>query len=347
MAENYKSQKEQIEAKLDEKFAERIRQRFQQKSVIRSARLVAENLKLYSWAINALSFLLAVYAVYFFASLYPTWKFAGLLFLGIALLASWEIGKRKSIIIFSEGILDQAKRGNLAMGVVVLFLLAGSMATTYYGGNRLVVEESSTPEQIHTSAIDSLSSLIAQAETDKNLMKSQTWKGVITRDARKQMAGLQKRIDFLLSEKLSLEQADRKENGNILVEHKSRIANFGLIFGAIGVLLDFVLIGFLFVAEKKEFEAFCLIEKSVPKRSLNVPNRSGNRSDKRQDTSKDKPVSVPNVAAHKRSIGFIKEPISVPNGRVCLSCGTDIQNRRSDAKYCSASCRKDYWAKNA
>ena len=346
MTTNYKDEKERIALTLDAKFAERIRERFEQKSVIRSSRILAERLKIYSWGINALSFALALYAVYYFTSLYGSWKFFALFTLGVVLLALWELAKRESIILFSMGVFNQEKRGNLAMGFVVLFLIGVSMTTTYYGGNKLVVEENNGPEQVHSSAIDSLSVLLSKAEADKELMKSQTWNGVIVRDARKQMSGLQERIDVLLSQKMELEQSDRDENGELKAEHESKMANLGIVFGGLGVLFDLVLIGFLSIAEKKEWEVFCLENNRpaiVPKRTVPVPKRSKNGTDNRSNISKDKGVTVPKIAAEKRSIGFFNEQIKIENKRSCLTCGTDISNRRSDAKFCSPSCRKDYW----
>lgn len=36
----------------------------------------------------------------------------------------------------------------------------------------------------------------------------------------------------------------------------------------------------------------------------------------------------------------------IQNKRSCENCDTDISNRRSDAKFCSNKCRKDYWEKH-
>jgi len=110
MDETYKNEKETIATTLDQQFAERVRKRFERKSVIRSARLLARQLKAWSWGANVISFLLAIYAVYYFTSLYPGWKFAGLFALGVLLLAAWEYSKRKSISMFSEGVFDDEKR---------------------------------------------------------------------------------------------------------------------------------------------------------------------------------------------------------------------------------------------
>jgi len=332
--------KEKVAITLDSDFAEKVRKRFAQKSIIRSARLLAQRLKITSWGINLFSFLLALYAVYYFAAIYSLWKAVGLFVIGVGLLAAWELAKRYCIINFFEGVYDERARQNILLGIPIVVLLGGSIATTYFGGEKLVIEESSSPEVVHNSQIDSLALLIAEAKADNELMKKQTWDGRIVRDARKQMNILQSRIDILIAEKIKLENRDLDSNDEIQESHKQRLTNFGVIFGGMGALADIALIILLGIAERKEWEVFCLIrsQSTQPVTNKRSPERLRTAKERVTDASK-----APKIAAEKRSIGFIKND----NNRSCLSCGTDISNRRSDAKYCSPTCRKTHWQAKA
>lgn len=347
-------EREQIERAKDDDFRQYIVKRFTQQSVIRSARRSAIRSKNVSWGANAFSYVLAIYAVYYFANLYDGWKFYFLMTLGVVILAAWEIGKRLSTIAFFEGAYNQAERGKMWAGLIMIVLVAGSMSATYYGGERLVVEETTGPKQVHDARIDSLSQMIAKAEADIQVMKKQTWRGKIVRDARAQITSLQSRVDNLIAERTRIEQRDEETNDGLGQEHKAKVTNLGFVFGGLGAIADLLLIGLLGFAEKKEWDVFCLTKKqtdaSVNRSENGTDNRStgtDNRSDnspKRSANRWQRPHKSAAVASAKSNpIGFkVQTDASVlPTARRCLNCGTDITHRRSDAKYCCSTCRKE------
>ena len=347
-------EREQIERAKDDDYKRYIFKRFANQSVIRSARISAARSKTASWLANAFSFLLAIYAVYYYAEMYAGWKFYALMAIGVFVLAIWEISKRLSSISFFEGFYNQAERDKMWAGVLLFALVAGSMAATYQGGSRLITEETSGPKLVHNTRIDSLSVLIAKAERDQQLMKNQTWRGKIVSDARKQIAALQKRTDLLIAQRLELENKDADENEGLGSEHESKMANLGIVFGGLGAIADIILIGLLGFAERKEWEVFCLSRSGANGTADGTvkndsANRSGNRSSRSvpEPTRQAKPAAQ--VAAAKPPIGFTlrTDASAGTNKRTCSNCGTDISHRRSDAKYCSPTCRKENWeAKN-
>lgn len=341
-------ERERIERAKDFDFRKQVVKRFAQQSVIRSARRSAIRSKNASWGANLFSYILATYAVYYFASLYAGWKFYFLMALGLSILAIWEVSKRMSAVAFFEGTYNQAERWKMWFGAILIILVAGSMGATYYGGNKLVMEENTGAEQVHTARIDSLSILIAKAEADKDLMKGQTWRGKIVRDARKQMNQLQTRIDGLIAERTRLENKDEETNDKLGKEHESKMANLGLVFGGLGAVADIVLIFLLGFAERREWDVFCLTRQtdaSVKRSEQVTDNRSpgtDNRSNRSGNRSKSVPKKAAAVTASANPIGFkVQTDASVKGTRRCVNCGTDISHRRSDAKYCGSTCRKE------
>lgn len=340
-------EREQIEREKDQDFKRYVVKRFTQQSVIRSARRSAIRSKNASWGANVFSYILAIYAVYYFASLYSGWKFYFLMGLGVIVLAVWEYSKRLSTISFFEGAYNSAERGKMWAGLLMICLVAGSMTATYYGGEKLVIEENNGAEQVHNPKIDSLSNMIAKAEADIQLMKKQTWRGKIVREARAQMNALQYRIDGLIAERTRLEQKDESQNDGLQDEHNSKMANLGFVFGGLGAIADIVLIGLLGYAEKREWDVFCLSRSNTDASKDNRSERTDNRSIKRSKRSSDSRSSVPKKAAvasaSAKPIGFKVQTDASVSGTVrrCLNCQTDITHRRSDAKYCSSTCRKE------
>lgn len=340
---------ERIEREKDELYKEQVRKRFKKPSIIRSARLASKKCKRLAWVPNGFSYLLAIYSVYYFSSLYTGFKFYLIVVIGVLGLAAWELGKRACLISFYEGFFGV--RGNSAMlyGVVVVALIGGSMATTYYGGDKFVENESKEQEVVHNPKIDSLQAKIKTANANKDEMRKQTWRGKIVGDARENIniqdnliADWEKQIAFL-------EARDIDTNDQLGEDHKDRLANFGLIFGGFGAIMDIILIVLIGYAEKKEAEVHFLNlsdtdKKPSNKRSESVPNRS-KRSEPKEESRQEVPAIA--TAEAKRPIGFktsTDASVKPQKGiRTCLNCNTDISHKRSDAKYCSTPCRKAFW----
>jgi hypothetical protein len=350
MEQRHVNDREKLEAKKDQQYLQVVAKKYNPGSLIRILRKRAISLKRISVLPNILSFITALYAVYYVAQQYAGFKFAMLMLLGAIILAGIELGKRGSAIFAAEGSYNPSERWKRWLFAPLFILVGISMIVSFYGGDNFVKEENSGPKVVYNKQRDSLQQLIVTAQAEKELMKQQTWKGVITRDARKNISNLNTRIDNLITRKMEYEDKDENKNGTLAEKHLAKMQSLGLAFGGLAVFMDALLIALLFWAEKVEWDAYLI--------GLETSGKASGRTDnkKRPDVSK-RPKRTDIVKTDRqperteiRAFTSRTDATDTRTGaeivgtvkRSCKNCGTDISHKRSDAKFCQSSCRKRY-----
>ena len=325
--------KQQLQAKKEAMYIANLRDKYSTGNLKSKYIRQATTLRNISYGPQVISLLTAIYAVYYFASLYNGVKFYFLLILGGVILGALELAKRELAAMTWKGKFYTQEREKVMWAVPLALLIALSFAISYTGGDKFVQQESAAPVASYDAQRDSINRQIAEARDQIAVMKQQTWKGVIVRDARATISQLEKRINALTDQRLKLENRDLAATDKAEAQHEARVTSLGIYFGFAAGLMDILLILFFFFSERADWNAHLLA--------------NGTERMERNGTDKIKKVSkltqpVPSVE-RTRIRAFQKE--NGTDNRTCANCGTDISHRDTKAKYCSPSCRKQAYMK--
>jgi hypothetical protein len=233
-----------------------------------------------------------------------------------------------------------------------------SICSTYYGTPYAIEYFAASPKLVSIDSINTeytnqlekgkivlLAELSSHRATADSIKKAASWKGRVSRDDRPTfMAAITaaKDVQIKLSE-LSISNQEQKaliidaaikENNQILKQHSIWCYSFGSTLAVISVILEIVFfLAFWWCENYKRLEV-------VEAESINdLKTDSSNRTDtintkgvRLSDTNNGTNTHRPIIVGFQTN----KEDISI---RTCASCGTDISNKRSDAKFCSTKCR--------
>jgi len=227
---------------------------------VRAMRIVG-NIRLVSYLPNLFSFLAALYAAYYFASLYSGHKMAAMIVVSVTILALWELAKRFVGMQMVEGFINEQEKGKRWWLPIMVCLVIGSFAVSYWGGDRFVNEESSPPAEWVDPALSSALAEVDRIQSSINSQEKTTWKGRITRDANRNLKGLYAQ-KAAAQEKVNAIQAGMKEkNTATLSAFEQKTVSLGIAFGLLAGMMDFLLIGLFFWAEKIEDTVYRLLKR--------------------------------------------------------------------------------------
>lgn len=346
---------------------------------IRNKRRRVKTFRSVTYVFQALSFLTATYFIYHYAKDYAGFYVVLVWIVGGVLLLVIEAAKRFSILETSQGYYNPEDRHKTRWTPVIVLAIALSATVSYQGGSKFVVEENAGPILVHNAQIDSISQLIAAQEATKAELSTSKWKGALTRAARDGINQANTVIAELMKEQRRLQKRDEYENEVITAQHGDKFTAFGYIFGGFAGFLDLLLLSLLFWAEKDEtdIERYAkALQKETPKRyAPSVPDEEHKSVLKavRHDVVLDR-ITAQNIALERRLsdlTGIVERLAETPKRsesvtdnrprtpkrsahtrrkkvtnntgiRSCEQCGTDISQKRSDAKFCSSKCRKDH-----
>lgn len=328
--------KQQLQAKKEAIYIATLRDKYSSVNLRSKYIHQATTLRNISYGPQLISLLTAIYAVYYFASLYAGFKFYFLLIMGGIILGALELAKRELAAMTCKGKFFAEERDKVMWAIPLTLLIAFSFAISYTGGDKFVQEESAAPIASYNAQRDSINRQIAQARDQIAVMKQQTWKGVIVRDARATISRLEDRINALTDQRLKLENRDLAATDKAEAQHEARVTSLGIYFGFAAGLMDVLLVLFFFFSERADWNVH-LLANGMDRTERIERNGTGNAKKVSKLTQ---PVPVPE---RPRIRAFQKEEQT--ESRSCANCGTDISHRDTKAKYCSPGCRKAAYMK--
>ncbi len=227
---------------------------FREKSVIQTNKQHISHLINWSYLLNILSITTAGFFVVYLITDYAPGVKHFLLALLFIVAASMEYGKRQLITATAKAHNTPGKKIDNVIILSLACLLIASSTISYIGGNKLIVENATPPQQEASPKIDSLKNLVAQEKDLAESYQATTWKGRITRQANKGLLKAQDEQSRLNAMITKEDEAAGIVYASTLSKFNNKTVNFGIILGLLAIFSDFGLILMLFKVMEKRFE---------------------------------------------------------------------------------------------
>lgn len=248
-----------------EDFKKSLVEKYKPKAPAEQGFQMVKNLKLWSYAPNAVSAISATFFVWYLISSYSLLVQVALGgILGFAVIAN-EIAKR-------ELISHQSKRYYTAkqLGAAIIFLIicvAASIYSSYRGGNEIVKQNAVPPTLPVPVEILQIQDRLNGMADDITKQKATTWKGRITVDANRNLKTLYNTQSILSSQLAELQASYRAKQEKIEAQHEVIKMNGGIVLGSICIFADVVLIFLLASIERIQYNTYRLETYSQPKKA--------------------------------------------------------------------------------
>lgn len=239
-----------------EDFKKDLLEKYKPKAPAEQGYQMVKNLKLWSYAPNAVSAISATFFVWYLISTYSLLVQVALGgILGFAVIAN-EIAKRKLIS-------HQSKRYYTAkqLGAAIIFLIvcvAASIYSSYRGGNEIVKQNAVAPTLPVPGEILQIQDRLNGMADDIARQKATTWKGRITVDANRNLKTLYNTQALLSSQLADLQTAYRAKQEKLQAQHEVIKMNGGIVLGSICIFADIVLIFLLASIERIQYNTYRL-----------------------------------------------------------------------------------------
>lgn len=360
----------------DKQFIEHCINEFGEKPLPTTNREKVKVLTFWSYLPNLVSITTACFFVVYLLQSYTlsVQLLLSLLLCGVAI--ALEVGKRGLIAEMAKAYFVDGKLAFLLLAGCIV-LMAGSMAASYIGGNKLVISTATPPAPEVNPKIDSLLREVSTLNTSIKKQEGTTWKGRITSDANKAINNLLSQKNTLLAQLNSLETKDSETYSETLSQYHSKILNFGVALGIIAVFADAVLFALIWTVKRLKHDITLLASTSPGHRSTRVQwyqsHQGGvrdvptvgesfsdnqhqepqkrkigfkvGRSTEKRTTEKRKNEKPLDEAPAPEVVTVVEREVVELTDRVkeCEHCGNKFAYYNSRAKYCSDGCRIAAW----
>lgn len=318
---------------------------------------------------------LGAFALCYYVTYLLTKEHVSACLLAAVAVALWEVLKRYTIgEMYKDYFADNRLDPKLV--TFVILLVGGSISATYFGVKSAIPDLMGGPQlESYQDKTIALRNIIAEQKKgleDFNKDKSNyNAQGEMYYDlARKTRPQMVQKISDLEIKLAAAEEKTNTTNENKSIAHTVYVTANASQYALAAALFDVLLLLCFFFSENYDYkEAYF---RGVTHTQLAKRNASDNRPQKsipvtvpiRKDGTERIKTERNGTATHgtdkdgterlqphkqraqtdRRSDDNRSRPYSLPvanrTNRVCLECGTNIANMRSDAKYCDAKCRK-------
>lgn len=232
-------------------------------------------LTLVSYAPNIVSLATGSFFIFYLTGGYPFGIKLGLIILLTLVLTALEYVKRNQLGTAYKKAYMGAGKPYFAVFILCL-VYSISMLTSYEGGRRLVLENSTPPTLSANSAISTLENKLATIRESITKQQNTTWKGVITVDANRNLKKLYPIQSNLEAEIAELRAEDRSLQSKSDAKHNSKTLNFGYVLGSIAILADLVLLLlFSSIYRTKAYYFKSLSKRAYPTQINKTPDNTG------------------------------------------------------------------------
>lgn len=303
--------------------SERLAEKFRPKTYFESMRVLFHVVYGTSFLFNVLSATTASALIYLFLqSVLPV--IPAVILTG-ALLFALEATKR--LTASRLFIAHVTGRGMDFLAIVVVAMLSGaSIASSFKGAEKLVVQYTAPAVEADRSELNQIEGSIA--EIDRQIREQQAngkYKGQLTYHAARTIDRLTKQRSGLQEEAITERARVREENTTAKTEHKATTITNAHYFALFTLACELM---FLFAAYWLEYYDY---------RSYVEMNEAGTRSQLHPHATMHPSPIVAAISANKSD----RNPVTM--GRSCNHCGTAYEARHAKQKFCSDRCRLGAW----
>lgn len=231
---------QQLKVSKNAQYINQVVEEFREKDPIIDGPDQIRNFQFLSFIPSAISVLTAAFLVYYFVSDYPLTVAVLLGLLGVVVLAGNEAAKR---YLLSKSFKSALIAGKVGFGLIFALLIihAISGSSSYFGGSKIVTENSIAPTLLPNPLIAAKKAELDDVKKSIKDQQGTTWKGRITVDANRNLKTLYPIEASLIAQISALEAEDYEKQKAIDIEHTAKITNLGILTGSISLICDAVL----------------------------------------------------------------------------------------------------------
>lgn len=306
---------------------------FAQYRILRIVALVA------SYLFNALSAATAAALIYFFL-FSMTGSVIGSAVLTGAGLVTLELAKRETAGRLFNGVLQYGKF-SAGLAAIVLLLSAASIASSFFGSKRAVVEFTAPAAVVNADSVTA--PLQAQVSTiDQQIADARKtqWKGTTTSRSQRTIERLTRQRETILAELVRIRQRTDTRNDRTETEHQAqtKISAEQFALFTLACELLFILCAFyLEYYDQRSFAEYC---------QQHAPNETTRTAIAAPGVTLNGSGNGRPIVAHARADDF-RTAVNVTtvntNERTCAHCGKRYTYRHAKQKFCSDACRMENW----
>jgi hypothetical protein len=314
----------------------RLQKKFTPKPYWKQYQILRVVVLLASYLFNALSAATAAALVYFFLfEMIGSVVASGVL--TAAGLAILEIAKRETTGRFFNALL-QFGRFSAGLAAIVVLLAALSVASSYFGAQRLVIEFTPPAQQISGDSLTAARDQITRIDKEISETRRQTWNGKITAPAQRTIERLNAQKETALAELVRQQQRIDSKNDAAETTHQTTTTAAAAQFGAFTLVCELLFILAAFYLEYYDYRSFAEHTKR-PAEQTTGDAKNGSLAGELLNGSA-RPAAVANLRADDYRLTKNVQP---GNTRSCEHCGKGYEYRHTKQKYCCDACRIESW----